>query len=204
MVGITKKFHVFVIIAQIGYTFNVHTGLRLEMGPMPSEDKLKGSGHMLQQQTQRCEWLGPHYSLVKDRLHTGESCQCGPRKEMLVLRCPQDRQCEETGSRRRDGILQVKLGEKTQWQGPDQAPQSWSRLSSDIHPKLGRGCSRLEYFSCRRSPTSLMASNAWQKNRQNTVDRNQRDVMHGHQKETNSWGADYIINDTKLKHFCGS
>lgn len=48
--------------------------------------------------------------------------------------------------------------------------QSWSRLSSDIHASEGSGCSRLEYFSCSRSPTSLMACNAWQSNRR----RNQR------------------------------
>lgn len=41
--------------------------------------------------------------------------------------------------------------------------QSWRRLSSDIHPRGGRGRSRLEYFSCSRSPTSLMASSALKK-----------------------------------------
>lgn len=65
---------------------------------------------------------------------------------------------EEKGEIRRE---RVKRGEGSE---DGLVAQSCSRLSSAIHSSEGRGSSRLEYLSCSRSPTSLRAPSAWQKN----------------------------------------
>lgn len=86
----------------------------------------------------------------------------------MVLISPQGAWCHillrEAGSEEKGETRWERVKQREDSEGGLVA-QSCSRLSSAIQSSEGRGSSRLEYLSCSRSPTSLRAPSAWQKNR---------------------------------------